>query len=557
MPSGYTAFKALMSARLCAAIWSNLSDCDETYNYWEPAHYLLYGKGFQTWEYSPIYAIRSYAYLWLHVLPLKVYVGAFLPNKILVFYFMRCILGFSCALCEVYFYKGVCRQFGANTGRLALCILLLSTGMFISCSAFLPSSFAMYMTMLAMGGWFLNHTWAAILAVAASTIIGWPFAGIIGVPIAIDIIWRQKNVFYFIQWCAIAIFLFLLPVTIIDSQLYGKIVIAPLNIVLYNIFSDHGPNIYGVESWTFYFMNGFLNFNIIFIFALISLPVIYGAKYVLNLKEKGLPVYLALSGMYLWMLIFFTRPHKEERFLFPIYPLIGMAGALTVDYIQKMYCYLLIRRPVFTHYTDYTSWMSVLVAGLFAIISVSRTLALYRGYHAPLDTYLELHRIANNDRIHTLPSDKTVNVCVGKEWYRFPSSFFLNNENWNLQFLQSEFKGQLPKQYGKGPDATKVIPSHMNDLNLEEPSRYFDVNKCHYLIDLDASEETAREPRYVMNTTNWKVLASSHFMDASRSHQFFRAFYIPLLTDRYCTYTSYNILKTTRTKSKKKARSKS
>ena len=39
-PSAYTAFKALLSARLCAAIWSNISDCDEVFNYWEPvSHY--------------------------------------------------------------------------------------------------------------------------------------------------------------------------------------------------------------------------------------------------------------------------------------------------------------------------------------------------------------------------------------------------------------------------------------------------------------------------------------------------------------------------------------
>ena len=35
-PGGYTAFKILMSARLCAALWNGISDCDETYNYWEP-----------------------------------------------------------------------------------------------------------------------------------------------------------------------------------------------------------------------------------------------------------------------------------------------------------------------------------------------------------------------------------------------------------------------------------------------------------------------------------------------------------------------------------------
>jgi len=35
-PSGYVAFRLLLAARMCAALWSNISDCDETYNYWEP-----------------------------------------------------------------------------------------------------------------------------------------------------------------------------------------------------------------------------------------------------------------------------------------------------------------------------------------------------------------------------------------------------------------------------------------------------------------------------------------------------------------------------------------
>lgn len=35
-PEGSTAFKCLLSARFCAALLSNISDCDETFNYWEP-----------------------------------------------------------------------------------------------------------------------------------------------------------------------------------------------------------------------------------------------------------------------------------------------------------------------------------------------------------------------------------------------------------------------------------------------------------------------------------------------------------------------------------------
>jgi len=40
-PGGYVAFRLLLAARMCAALWSNISDCDETYNYWEPVRLIL------------------------------------------------------------------------------------------------------------------------------------------------------------------------------------------------------------------------------------------------------------------------------------------------------------------------------------------------------------------------------------------------------------------------------------------------------------------------------------------------------------------------------------
>ena len=52
-PATGTAWKLLLSARLCAAVWSGVSDCDEAFNYWEPTHHLIYSQGMQTWEYDP------------------------------------------------------------------------------------------------------------------------------------------------------------------------------------------------------------------------------------------------------------------------------------------------------------------------------------------------------------------------------------------------------------------------------------------------------------------------------------------------------------------------
>lgn len=46
---------------------------------------------------------------------------------------------------------------------------------------------------------------------------------------------------------------------------------------------------------------------------------------------------------------------------------------------------------------------------------------------------------------------------------------------WKLRFIESDFKGQLPKEYSPHRNATWVIPEHMNDMNREEPSRYVSV----------------------------------------------------------------------------------
>ena len=93
-------------------------------------------------------------------------------------------------------------------------------------------------------------------------------------PIAYDLVIRRKRVFLFIKWSLVSLItclvsayqclpdsvisyfktilcksnklFFQMPLVIVDSRYYGGLVIAPLNIILYNVFSDHGPNIYGM-----------------------------------------------------------------------------------------------------------------------------------------------------------------------------------------------------------------------------------------------------------------------------------------------------------------------
>ena len=52
----------------------------------------------------------------------------------------------------------------------------------------------------------------------------------------------------------------------------------------------------------------------------------------------------------------------------------------------------------------------------------------HTGYHAPMDVYKALNGQEIFSYINQLPEVTEVNVCVGKEWHRFPSSFFLPNK---------------------------------------------------------------------------------------------------------------------------------
>ena len=65
------AFFVLLLARLASAALNLVHDCDETYNFWEPLHYLTHGHGMQTWEHAPRFGLRSYVYLGAHALIAK------------------------------------------------------------------------------------------------------------------------------------------------------------------------------------------------------------------------------------------------------------------------------------------------------------------------------------------------------------------------------------------------------------------------------------------------------------------------------------------------------
>uniref|UniRef100_A0A1I7SWF4 Mannosyltransferase n=1 Tax=Bursaphelenchus xylophilus TaxID=6326 RepID=A0A1I7SWF4_BURXY len=269
-----TILKLLFSLRVGSSFWSIILDCDEVYNFWEGLHLLLFGRGFQTWEYSPEYGIRSWAYIYLHYLMSYPFLSAVTMSKVMLFHIIRILIAVVCMIADLCLYKSVCNRLGNSIGSYYVILSMLSVAMFNASPAFLPSSFSMSMNAFAMAAYLQECWFAAIFFTALSALIGWPFAAILGLPIVLEMLFirRRDLIWKFLLYSLISGLLIFIPMYVIDSYYYGKPVIAPLNIMLYNVFSGHGPDLYGTEPVSFYLKNLFLNWNVGLVPILLSLP---------------------------------------------------------------------------------------------------------------------------------------------------------------------------------------------------------------------------------------------------------------------------------------------
>ena len=123
--------------------------------------------------------------------------------------------------------------------------------------------------------------------------------------------------------------------------------IVPWNIVKYNVFPDaqRGPELYGTEPVHFYLSNLLLNFNVLVPFALFSLPALaityfvdrrrLGDRYqYVNQSSPYVLLTLRLAPAYIWAAIMTAQKHKEERFMYPIYPLIVFNAAVAIYLVR-------------------------------------------------------------------------------------------------------------------------------------------------------------------------------------------------------------------------------
>lgn len=544
------AFYIFLAANFISALFAPIQDCDETFNYWEPTHYLSHGYGLQTWEYSPDFAIRSWSYVGLHAIVGNI--RRLLPQstKLAEFYFVRYILAFVCSLCQVLLFRVISFTLNPRIGLFFLMATIMSPGNFHSSTAYLPSSFAMYTSLLGAAAFMnwkggLRTSWG-IWWFAVGGILGWPFASALCAPFLLEeaivlLSIRDGQVLYdaFIRIGrgVIAAILLLLGDAAINSFFYKKFEVVSWNIVKYNIFSSTGgPDLYGTEPWTFYFRNLAINFNIWFVLALLSLPLFVIQKAVSSKNNEFLywiRTIAFLSPFYMWLGIFTIQPHKEERFMYPMYPFIALNAALGLHVILSA----LGNADPKTLIGKIPARLKLLVVmGAFTLsldLGIARVVGLYNGYSAPLKLYQLLGAGVIGQQGLGGRGD---HVCFGKEWYRFPSSYFLPRDM-RAKFIRSEFRGLLPGEFSEARtgfgfwSGTWLPTKGMNDRNQEDMGKYVDIKQCSFLVDTQYPENHSplppNEPDYIADEENWRIVTCKPFLDAANTHLLARVLWIP------------------------------
>lgn len=68
--------------------------------------------------------------------------------------------------------RAICKEFGVHIGRVCWTFQIFSAGAFISSTAFLPSSFAMYTCAAACASWWQQKYPLAIFFIALGALLG-------------------------------------------------------------------------------------------------------------------------------------------------------------------------------------------------------------------------------------------------------------------------------------------------------------------------------------------------------------------------------------------------
>ena len=255
-----------------------------------------------------------------------------------------------------------------------------------------------------------------------------------------------------------------------------------------------------------------------------------------------------------------------------MYPLLAFMAADSLTHVHQLVVLLsqrVMSPIILSHAKSYSSVKRVLrgvvvmmCLVLSGVLFASRVYSNYVNYSGYLRLWMELPmHVAHLDGATAGAAAATMNICIGREWYLFPSHYFLPDAA-RLQFVRDNFTGILPQYYPddgirNGTYATPLQP--FNDRNREEASRYVPLTSCQYLvIAVDGNEPIALQDdvrrailsagsgspsiQHSSHRVNFQKLAEQWVLSTEHSLvPTARAFFIPQLSSRTVKFKSFGL----------------
>ena len=414
--------------------------------------------------------------------------------------------------------SGAHARFGPDAGWALLGLLASSAGHAAAAPALVPSATICALAAWSQSRWLRGDRRGAVLmAVLATLWPGWPFVGVLFVPLAVDVLLKDGLREALLLGVASGLFV-LIPCAAFDAKAYGRATSPLWNVITYNAVGG-GDELYGVAPWTYYAKNLGLNAGIALVLVLV-MPVTLLLRHLLarDPRRPASTVLTHAAPFVLWVGILLLRPHKEERFLFPAFPSLYMGAAASLDAGASAMGALGAK---FVTPRTTRRFLTFAALGAAALLGAARVAALAVYYdHGQMTAW----RAAAATAAKLGPE---VTVCAGSEWHRFPGTLLLPS-NARLSFVRSSFDGQLPRAYAYDADPLATTARDVrgfNGHNGGEDNEYVAVADCDVAVDLRLDE--GDPPLWVNDTRTWTQVHASPFLDSSRTPALARAFLVP------------------------------
>ncbi|KAK9456932.1 Alg9-like mannosyltransferase family-domain-containing protein [Dipodascopsis uninucleata] len=345
-------FISLLAFRLGnALVLKTYFQPDEFWQGLEPAHQIVFGYGYLTWEWRT--RLRSIAH------PL-LFAGVYKVSEILglgydgIIYGPKIVQAFFAAIADYSLYSVARDLYGYQVSRLALfCSVTSAFNFFVSTRTF-SNSLEMSLLILALRYWPVDgnfkelrlQTYTKSLVLAAIACVLRPTNALIWIYLGVVTVWRYKS-WTLVFTAAVTGIAVVTLCTLLDMWYYSEVTFPVLNFIRFNVVESLS-SFYGVNRKLYYFIEALPQLLVIYLPFFIHGSFIYRSS---DLVMASIFVVLAYSLI----------AHKEVRFIFPLLPIFHLISA------RSLYKLRILEQPRLK-YTLYC-----------AILLINIPLALYAG----------------------------------------------------------------------------------------------------------------------------------------------------------------------------------